>query len=138
MKYKKSWNLDTKMASYATRSDGRAASLIRIYENLQNMLIISPTSLKPSINQTLISHDKSKLSLNLQITKNSVQIPYNIIQNLYKKCITSFYRIYIVTPRAVLSWDGTWDMDVLGTGCPGHVYNFYMSRTYLEHFLFKL
>ena len=39
---------------------------------------------------------------------------------------------------SVLSWDGTWDMDVLGTGRPGHVYNFYMSGTYLGHFLFKL
>src|SRR5213082_3569581 len=30
--------------------------------------------------------------LNLQITTNSIQIPYNIVQNLYKKRITSFYR----------------------------------------------
>ena len=30
---------------------------------------------------------------NLQITTNSIQIPYNIIQNLYKKHIASFYRV---------------------------------------------
>ena len=33
--------------------------------------------------------------LNLQITTNSVQIPYNIVQNLYKKRITSFYRVLV-------------------------------------------
>ena len=35
---------------------------------------------------------QKKFYLNLQITTNSIQIPYNIVQNLYKKRITSFYR----------------------------------------------
>src|SRR2546421_8326821 len=36
--------------------------------------------------------------LNLQITTNSIQIPYNIVQNLYKKRITSFYRDTVSIP----------------------------------------
>src|SRR5436305_10404813 len=55
-----------KMAGYDTGLDGRAASVIRIHGNPQNISIMPPTSSKPSINQTLMPHSKSGPSPDLQ------------------------------------------------------------------------
>src|SRR2546421_373671 len=71
MKYKKYWNRSMKMISCNTGLDGRAASLMRIHENPQNISITLPTSSKPFIYYLLSTtiHPYSLLQLLLQTSQ---------------------------------------------------------------------
>ena len=80
-KYKKYWNRSTKTAGCDTGLDGRAASLMRTHGNLQNMSIMPPTSSKPSIDQTLMSHSKSRPSPDLQKITIPAANPFEILHH---------------------------------------------------------
>ena len=81
MKYKKYWNRSTKTASCDTGLDERAASLMRIHGNLQNILIMPPASSKPFINQTLMPHGKSGPSPDLQKITIPAANPFKILHH---------------------------------------------------------
>src|SRR5947207_1232670 len=79
-----------KIASCDTGLDGRAASLMRIHRNLQNMSIILPASSKSSIDQTLMLHDKSGLSPDLQ----KIIIPVANLFTILHYCLELLGQVY--------------------------------------------